>query len=98
MIHEEKKGSTLTNQMSKQDEIDLIHKLLLHSAGYDIDIEGQLWVRRYEWPQWAVEWEVWLHDGTDVPYKIEVMEFDDPLLAAEFFVNKRYELHIGLDQ
>jgi hypothetical protein len=97
MIHEEKKGNALTNQMPKQQEIDLIHNLLLHPAGYDIDIEGQLWVRRYEHPMWAVEWEVWDKDSSKLG-GVKVVEFDDPLLAAEFFVEKRYELQLGLDQ
>jgi hypothetical protein len=97
MIHEEKKGKALTSQMPKQDEIDLVHKLLLHPAGYDIDIEGQLWVRRYEHPRWAVEWDQ-MGLGCDAVKGIEVKEFDDPLLAAEFFVEKRYEMQLGLDQ
>ena len=96
MIHEEKKGKALTSQMPKQDEIDLVHKLLLHPSGYDIDNSGVIWVRRYEHPQWCVEWEIWDKDSSKHG-NIEVMEFDDPLLAAEFFVNERYELQIGLD-
>lgn len=73
-----------------EQEVELIHQLLLLPAGYDIDIEAALWVRRYEYPMWAVEWE------TDTS-KIEVKEFESALEAAKFFVSKRKELKLGLE-
>jgi hypothetical protein len=76
--------------MNKEQEIDLIHKLLLHPAGYNIDIDGKLLVREYEWPQWAVEWD-------DDDLNIHVAEFENALDAATFFVNKRHEMQLGLD-
>jgi hypothetical protein len=77
--------------MTREEEIQLVHNLLLHPAGFDIDIAGLLWVRQYEWPRWAVEWEI---SGTT---KVEVKEFDDALEAATYFVNRRHEMKLGLD-
>jgi hypothetical protein len=77
--------------MTREEEIQLVHNLLLHPAGFDIDIAGLLWVRQYEWPRWAVEWEV--HGHTD----LHVEEFDSALDAATFFVNMRHERELGLD-
>ena len=78
--------------MTIEDEIELVYDLLSHPAGFDIDIAGLLWVRQYEWPQWAVEWNT----PADTS-KIEVQEFNNALDAATFFVAKRYELGYGLD-
>lgn len=80
--------------MNRIEEIELISKLLNHPCGYDIDIQGMLWVRRYEHPMWAVEWEI--DPGTNNS-KIKVKEFNNTKDAATFFVNKRYELKLGLD-
>jgi hypothetical protein len=77
--------------MTREEEVQLIHTLLLHPAGFDIDIAGILWARRYEHPKWAVEWEV---SGST---EIEVVEFDNVLEAATYFVNKRHEMKLGLD-
>jgi hypothetical protein len=83
----------------KQKEIELIAQVLTHPSGYDIDNGGVIWVRRYEYPKWCVEWERWVEDEQSFANnEIEVREFNDPLSAATFFVNKRYELGIGLDQ
>lgn len=80
--------------MTREEEVNLINLLLQHPAGYDIDIQGTLWVRRYEYPVWAVEWEV--QDGS--PFiNVEVKEFNSTLEAAKFFVDKRYEMKMGLD-
>jgi len=43
--------------ISLRDEIDMVYNMLMLDAGYDIGIAGVLWVRRYEHPMWAVEWE-----------------------------------------
>ena len=79
--------------MDQDTEIDVVHKLLLLPAGYDIDIEATLWVRRYEHPMWAVEWETEGHTKS----KVDVKEFDSPLEAAKFFVAKRHEMKLGLE-
>ncbi len=79
--------------MDIDKEIELVYNLLLHPCGYDIDIVGVLWVRQYEYPTWAVEWEI--HYDTN---KVGVKEFDNALDAARFFVTKRHELGIGLDK
>lgn len=78
--------------MNRDQEIKLIYNLLRHPAGFDIDIAGLLWVRQYEWPQWAVEWE---HPSDNS--KIELEEFNSALEAATFFVDKRHERELGLD-
>lgn len=82
--------------IERQDEIDKVTLLLQHPCGYGVDQSGVLWVRRYEHPMWAVEWEV---DNYLDPKKtrIEVKEFDTPYAAATFFVNKRHEMELGLD-
>jgi len=81
--------------MSIEEEINLVYNLLVHPAGFDIDIAGLLWVRRYEYPQWAVEWENCSNDNFDK--KISVKEFADAKDAAKFFVEKRRQLCLGLD-
>lgn len=76
--------------MNQQKEIELICQLLTHPAGYSIDNSGLICVRRYEHPMWAVEWE------NDYG-KLDVKEFDNPLDAATFFINKRHKMKLGLD-
>lgn len=76
--------------MNIEEEIDLVYRLITHPAGYGVDMHGSLWIRQYEYPEWAVEWEM-------PDRKIEVREFVDPLEAAKFFVNKRHEFQAGLD-
>lgn len=86
--------------MDRESEIDLVYKLLSHPAGYDIDIEGSLWVRRYEYPMWAVEWEVPHEKQINevvTKTKVEVKEFENVLEAAIFFVDKRHDLKLGID-
>lgn len=75
------------------DEEQLIYQLIIHPAGFDIDIAGALIIRRYEYPMWAVEWEDYILDTKSV----QVKEFTDPLEAVSFFCKKRLELQLGLD-
>jgi hypothetical protein len=76
-----------------QEEL-LIYYVLSYPAGFDIDIAGLLWARRYEYPEWAVEWEEEDKHGNK---NIKVKEFKYPASAAVFFVKKRHELELGLD-
>lgn len=78
------------------EEIQSVYRMLVHPAGFDVDIDGILWVRRYDDLIWAVEWEVWANDGSKSE-RIEVREFDIALDAAVFFVQKRHEMKLGLD-
>jgi hypothetical protein len=87
--------------MERELEVLLVKNLLDHPAAYDVDIEGTLWVRRYEYPMWAVEWEAPIEpkqiNESLVKTKTEVKEFNSTLEAAIFFVNKRHEMKLGLD-
>lgn len=83
--------------MNKEKEIELVYQIIIHPAAFDLDIAGILCVRRYEHPQWAVEWESYYNPHSEPKSETEVREFDDPKEAAKFFVEKRHELEIGLD-
>lgn len=74
------------------DEIQMVYKLITHPAGFDVGNSGILNIRRYEYPVWAVEWEIFSSDRYT-----EVKEFEDPMEAATFFIHKRYEMYLGLD-
>lgn len=75
--------------MNVEEEVKLVCNLLCDPAGYDVDIAGMLCVRQYEYPIFAVEWEVPEDLYTPGNKKIEVKEFDNPLDAAKFFVEKK---------
>lgn len=91
--------------MNIEQEIQAVHQLIILSAGYDVDIQGYLRIRQYEYSVWAVEWEeevMQCQSVTDTPIiystkKEYVKEFEDSLEASEFFVKKRHELKLGLD-
>ena len=76
--------------MDIKNEIKLVHEIITHPSGFDLDIAGILCIRRYEHPLWAVECE-------NNEHKLEVKEFDDPLEAATYFVEFRHKLELGLD-
>lgn len=80
--------------MNKEDEIALVHLVITHPAGFDLDISGTLLIRRYEHPEWAVEEEV-EYGGNVGKYKIK--EFKDALEAAKYFVERRHAKECGLD-
>ena len=66
-------------------DIDLVYKLITRPEPYSADWVGFIWVRRYEDDTtWAVEWEE--VDFGDGEHAEEVLEFTDPYLAAECFV------------
>lgn len=74
------------------EEINLIHQMLLHPAGFEIGVSGILLVRKYEYPIWVVEYE-------DSPFvgKMKCKEFDDPFEAAKCFCVMRFWFDLGLD-
>lgn len=79
--------------MNKKQEIELVHDIITHPAGFDMGNSGILTIRQYECPIWAVEYETGLY-----PNKIlDVREFSNPMVAAIFFVEKRHQLQLGLD-
>jgi hypothetical protein len=83
------KASTVDETSAMTPEEQLIYMVLAHPAGFDIDFGGVLTARRYEYPEWAVEWQ----DAG----RLNVLEFKSPMLAAKFFVKKRHDLRYGLD-
>lgn len=73
-------------------EVELVLAVLTHRAGFDISIFGGMLVARStEDGRFCV--------GSDFVFPDIVGEqvFTDPLSAAEFFVQKRHELKIGVD-
>jgi len=79
--------------MNREEEIDLIKRLISHPAGFDLGLFTLLTIRShsdgYE-VAWGKEFEI--SSGTS-PYK----DFNDLQEAVEFFVDKRQELQLGLD-
>lgn len=75
-----------------EQEVEFVHQLLKHPAGYDVGCGGYLSIRRYEHPVWIIEF---YEEGADIPSFTK--EFDSPLEAAKIFVTMRHELELGLD-
>ena len=73
--------------MSKDEEVDLIIRVICHPAGFDIGLFGGLISIRSHCDGYEVAWD----EGKE--YK----DFVTLQAAAEFFVDKRYELQLGLD-
>ena len=84
------KEQTVTEALlaRRDNEVKLIHDLILHPAGFSIESCGDLCIRRLEDPRWCVSWEP--HSKTEIV-------FENSLEAVEFFVDKRSELQLGLD-
>ena len=77
-----------------EEEIKLIKSVLNHPSGMNIELMACLSIREhsdgYE-VAWLEDGEGSLHD--DGEYK----DFDSLDEAAEFFCNKRREMHLGID-
>ena len=82
--------------MTLEEEIKSVYDLITHPAGYDVGCSGLISIRRYEYPKWAVEWEERSY-LVNCPDRLEVLEFDDPMKAAECFVDLRHQVYVGLD-
>jgi hypothetical protein len=80
--------------MNLFDEINIVSQLISLPAGYDLGYGCLIGIKTYSHPKWVVEWEHWFHNEQR---KLEFCEFDNAKDAAEFFVNKRHELKIGLE-
>jgi len=72
--------------MSKEEEVDLIIKIINHPAGFDVAIFGLLTIRSH-------------CDGYEVACEADAThkDFTNLVDAAQFFVDKRHELELGLD-
>ncbi len=85
------------NIMTIEDEIELLIPVLLHPAGFDIDLGGTLCIRPiYEQcsPEyWEVDWEQ-DEDGMRCQYH---KTFSNLREATTFFVEKRRYMCSGLD-
>lgn len=69
--------------------------ILNHPAGYDVGLFAMLSIRSH-CDGYEVAWDK-AADGSD-PYNKEFYkDFSDLDEAVEFFVNKRYEMELGLD-
>jgi len=80
-----------------KNEVKLVYEVINHPSGFDLDIAGVCCIRRYEYPKWAVEWETYYNPHATPKSLMEVKEFDDAMEAAQFFVELRHKLELGLD-
>lgn len=83
--------------MTIEEEIEKLIDFLKHPAGFDVDIGGVLCIRPIDEcsppHRWEVDWEERL-SGIRTEFH---REFDDLQSAAQFFVERRYLIHEGLD-
>lgn len=84
--------------MNRNEEIDLIKKVLEHPAGFDLGLFVALKIRSHS-DGYEVAWgkaadPQTLADEYDKNY---YKDFTDLQEAVEFFVDKRRELQLGLD-
>lgn len=70
--------------MNRDEEIDLLKKLISHPAGFDLGLFTLITIRSH-------------CDGFEVAWYEEYKDFTDLQEAVEFFVDKRQELQLGLD-
>jgi len=80
--------------MNKEQEIELIKSVIEHPAGFAINLFGGLIAIRPHSDGFEVSWmDDFGRVQDDGPYQ----NFDNAVEAATFFVNKRYELELGID-
>lgn len=74
----------------RDEEIDLIKRVLKHPAGFDLDLFALLWIRWTDQSTIEVEWQ---NDQEKMEYQSFDLEteLDE---AAAFFVDKRRELEL----
>ena len=83
---------------SLKKEIKIVYNAITHPAGFDVGCSGVISIRQYESPIWAVEWEEYCNPySVECKSIIEVLEFTNPMIAAECFVELRHKCNIGLD-
>ncbi len=81
--------------MNREEEIDLIKKLISHPAGFNLGLFASIAIRSHS-DGFEVAWDG-AADGTDEYNKDYYKDFVDLQEAVEFFVDKRQELQLGLD-
>lgn len=83
--------------MNKNEEISLVYNLLIHPAGFVLNVlEGEIQIRPiYNFSDigWEMVWNEMIDGFAVEAFKI----FTNPLEAATFYVEKRCELKIGMD-
>lgn len=84
--------------MTREDEIDLIKRVLEHPAGFDLGLFVTLKIRSHS-DGYEVAWDKAadpkiLEDEYNKDY---YKDFTNLQEAVEFFVDKRRELELGLD-
>jgi hypothetical protein len=85
--------------MNKEKEIDLIITVIGHPAGFDVDLFGGMICIRSHCDGYEVAWEEAQAVGGIFGKRLKKLykDFTDLKEAAAFFVDKRYELELGLD-
>lgn len=80
--------------MNKEEEVDLIIKVLEHPACFAVDLFTLLYIRSH-CDGYEVSWE---EDGVPISnIKCKHKNFSSLKEAAQFFIDKRYELEMGMD-
>ena len=84
--------------MNREEEISLIKKILSHPAGFDLGLFVALKIRSHS-DGYEVAWDKAADPKSleDEYNKDYYKDFTDLQQAVEFFVDKRYELELGLD-
>ena len=84
--------------ITKDQEIELVYQVITHPAGFILDLfGGMLCIRSYfveVGTEWEVTWEEILDGGKVVD---SFRQFLDAKEAATFFVEKRYDMQLGID-
>lgn len=85
------------NKRSTQEEIELIVAVLMHPAGFDLDLfGGMLSVRSTDQNTFEVEWDQDWEEFDETPGK-KYESFSTTEEAARYFVEKRYQYRLGVD-
>jgi len=81
--------------MNREEEIEFVKKIISHPAGFNLGLFAELTIRSHS-DGFEVAWDG-AADGTDEYNKDYYKDFTDLHKAAEFFVDKRREMQLGLD-
>ena len=85
------------NKRSTQEEIAFIVAVLMHPAGFDLDLfGGMLSVRSTDQNTFEVEWDQDWEELDETPGK-RYESFSTIEEAARYFVEKRYQYRLGVD-
>jgi hypothetical protein len=82
----------------KEQEIELVYQVITHPAGYILDLFGNMLYIRSYFVETGTEWEVTWEDIQEGSVVVDSFkQFLDAREAATFFVEKRYEMQLGID-